>query len=401
MSRDAYPTDQYPDTIETVNASAAGIFAIVSLVITATHSVKVYQDLFTTERKSLDHRRSKPVIDVSYKKATYLTLTTAILYTILLLCNAIQYNLSKDCMLALIFIGWIAYFYSKAGLYLIYVLRLHQVYGLSAYGYKPTTLVSIAGFIFVFCTAMYIYAQVLMVTASYNTIYDDTDNVFPYYCTLVVTQQPHQMIVGGLITLFDFVFGIGAIVFFIIPLNKVIYAASGGNRLPSEDPAVEKRRTKMLYSGYKYKILVICASATTLAAVACYAAGLESVALILLQLDNVINPICLLMMTSYYPSNIFYERLCCLCILCCDPKRKSYRSHARDKAEIETRRASAYTKSLDTSQEVGGALRPNVESTNTIPVDNAAPTSVDLTPAPASPKDNSDHEKESSSSHSK
>eukprot|EP01083_Nonionella_stella_P073264 197964_1 len=172
MSLDEYPTDQYPDAIETVNASSVGIFAIISLGITITHCVKVYQDLFTPERKSLDHRRAKTVIDAVYKKATYLTLATAILYTILLLCNAIQYNLSKDCMLALIFIGWIAYFYSKAGLYLLYIMRLHQVYGLS----KPTTLASIAGFIIVFCTAMYIYAQVLMVTELYNTIYDDTDN---------------------------------------------------------------------------------------------------------------------------------------------------------------------------------------------------------------------------------
>eukprot|EP01084_Bolivina_argentea_P182022 314317_1 len=36
-------------------------------------------------------------------------------------------------------------------------------------------------------------------------------------------------------------------------------------------------------------------------------------------------------MTTYYPSDKYYERLCYLCICCCDHKRKSYKSHASEK----------------------------------------------------------------------
>eukprot|EP01083_Nonionella_stella_P210777 762739_1 len=217
------------------------------------------------------------------------------------------------------------------------------------------------------------------------TIYDDTDGVFPWFC-LVTPSAPYDLMIGGVMLLYEVTACIMSIWSFTRPLKQVVAAVentlSARNVLDDKKVSESKKRNqKILYSGYKYKVLVITASTTTFLYIFVYIAGLTSTALVLLLFDNVVNPVCILLMTPYYPSNIYYERLCYVCVSCCDRGKASYRSQA----EVSQPRASATGKSVDTSRALGDSTKSDQSPPDDVQSD--VQLTVDVTPEPGNEED--------------
>eukprot|EP01083_Nonionella_stella_P299342 1016285_1 len=349
--------DEHSDAYEVFNGALAGFLWLVSLFITSVHSFKVYQDLFTSERKSLAHRRVKPATSALYKKATYSTLITALLYCVCLMALAIQYNFSKGSCRSFVALTVILLFGmvgAKCFLYLTYILRLHQIYGNSAYEYRERSLVCCAVSVIIMGVASLFVSETLIFTDP--IYYDDQDDVFPYFCSVMFDfSNDIAMLFVGVIGVYDIIMSVALTIAFVVPLNKVVKGVECN----------QKVNAQLLYSGYKYKVLVLVASVTTLAWIVFAMAEMDVISTILMLLDYVVNPICLLMMTPYYPNNIYYERLCCACTFCCDWKRRSYRSATVDKERDDGVVKTA--KSLDTSQVLGDKLtEKSVETTCTV-----------------------------------
>eukprot|EP00483_Globobulimina_turgida_P007340 UN07354 len=124
--------------------------------------------------------------------------------------------------------------------------------------------------------------------------------------------------------LIDLILMIASIIAFILPINKCIKLLKLIQAVGTEDAEQNRKKfEKMLYAGFKCKVCVICASVTSLIWVISLLFGVFSVSCITTGIDFIINMICLMLMTPYYDDNIWYKRLCCLCIVCCDKQRKS------------------------------------------------------------------------------
>eukprot|EP01084_Bolivina_argentea_P205538 351104_1 len=323
-------SQEYDESEEIIHAISSLIAFVLVLILTCAHSYAMYSDFFTEERAVLNYRRSKPKITHAYKRMAYLTYACIISVFVILLAEIIQYNFTvgtcASMFVAQIFTR-IGYLGAKITLYLVFILRLHDIYGTSAYGYDENVLRCIAITVVIVCLG--IFALVVATTSIAPVYHDDTDKEFPFYCQILIN-KPYIYIVVIIVSLFDLVACISSIVFFIRPLNKVVKACQANESAKSGpiNEAHNKRLHKMVYTGYKYKVLVMVAGFSTLLWLVLVGAGMSVIGTFFLQMDYFINPLCLALMTTYYPSDKYYERLCYLCICCCDHKRKSYKSHA-------------------------------------------------------------------------
>eukprot|EP01084_Bolivina_argentea_P003087 5767_1 len=327
------------------------IFVLV-IILTMVHSAKFYSDFFTQARDVLNFRRAKikPEITPRYKLISYLTYATLILCLILLLVEVIQFNFSVGgCTsrnLILSIIDKFAWLSSRCLTYLIFILWLHELYGKTPkYAHNPTKL-GVAGIIvIIFYLTIFI---LITVCITRNPVYfsDFNKSQYPYFCQVLWDEDLISLIMGT-VAIFEIIACITAIVCFIRPLNRL---ATDCNQKQNDD---NTRLQKLMYLGYKYKTLVITNTTYTLIWMALAICSYTAMATGVGQLDFFINPLCLVLMTYYYPNDRYYERFCCLCIACCDPKRQKYKSkatiHKRDEDSIDTDMA-FYAKLLELEQ---------------------------------------------------
>eukprot|EP01084_Bolivina_argentea_P262889 444768_1 len=138
--------DAYTSTEEVLSAISGLITFLLTLILTIVHGSKFYSDLFTVQRTVLNHTRNKSKITPIYKQIAYLTFASVCFFCCILLAEVIQYNLtigSCQKMFSASVIDKFFYFSCKCTLYLIFILRIHEVYGQSAYGYKTKNLICI------------------------------------------------------------------------------------------------------------------------------------------------------------------------------------------------------------------------------------------------------------------
>eukprot|EP01084_Bolivina_argentea_P298419 514232_1 len=310
---------QYSPEEEGWTAAWTLIVFVLLLILTIVHASKMHSDLFTTERSVLNYRRTKPKITAGYKTMAYLTFAAVCGYLLQMTIAAIQSNFTAgNCkrMFLIDMLKNIGYFTAKCCLYLVLVFRLHDVYSSSAYGYRKTTIICFAITIIIISICLFAFYEALIFN---ETVYfDDTDGSWPWFCAILFDPK-YGIIVSMLMVLFDFTACIAAMVAFIIPLNKVVKACEETTS-NTNNASANKRFAKMMYIGYKYKVLVIAAAVTTLSWIVLIIIN-RGAGTILAQIDVFINPLCLVLMTPYYPNDKYYERLCIICIYCCDPKR--------------------------------------------------------------------------------
>eukprot|EP00483_Globobulimina_turgida_P007689 UN07704 len=101
------------------------------------------------------------------------------------------------------------------------------------------------------------------------------------------------------------------------PLRRSMRAISGSVR---DVTSVKRMTVKMVYVGTKLTIITGVATTTS---IIFQILLIVRVAQYLYVYDMLINASCLMLMTQYYPDDIFYERLCKLCLLLCPVEYRS------------------------------------------------------------------------------
>eukprot|EP01084_Bolivina_argentea_P273654 466205_1 len=233
--------DELTHTEEILNAICSLIVLFTLSIITIVHTYNMYSDFYTTERKVLQFRRTKSKITPGYKKMAFLTYISVFSMWILSVAQAIEFNFTRgDCkkMFAASVIDKLGYSIAKLTLYIILLYRLHEVYGTSAYGYSKRTLSCIGIFVVIYTILITILTQISVVL---KPIYmDDQDDTYPWFCQTSFG-EPWIIIVAGCVVLVDFITAIGSIIFFTMPLNKVI---KGFNKYNDDKKKQDEAQTK-------------------------------------------------------------------------------------------------------------------------------------------------------------
>ena len=316
------------------------IAALVLIVCTCVHAYNVHSDLFTKQRQSVDQgvRRKKPKLSTDYKLVSLATLGNGvfgsfyvIVYTVGLFSSSIAY--CGGVKIPEIPVQLTA----KLMMYYVFTIRFHMVYKGSKYDFNPRTLK---------CVVLILTCYVLFAVSASTSVFikfsgesvkqgkemstdymgqewalehqtgeNDIDNHCP-------TTVPNYFI--GLFALFEIVVNIVFCITFILPIRDVIRNVHDLNKGSSKSPASGRSRKspitkKMLFVGCKVCILSGVQFLSTLFNLLMFNAGV-----VVTPCDDLINFICLALMTPYYPDDKYYKKVCRLCIRCCDCKGYSY-----------------------------------------------------------------------------
>lgn len=280
------------------------IVTIVVSILTCVHTNKLFTDLCTENRSALSHRHSKPALTFRYKLINYLSAVCLVLIVIFLIAATIQMADSnyEQCVITayLWTYPWILY---RGTAYCIFFLRLDVVYSNSAYGYNQS-------FIYLSMTLIMITSLVLptiFVTHIHHSLFLIDNDEFPNPCYIFYPLWGYTSFL-----IYDFIINVLGVILFIIPLRKVIKATNGG---------IHGRNIKMIKVGIKLLIIssVWVVTAVTQLSVASLLHNLGYI----LCIAHVVNALCIMLMTPYYPDDVYYNRLCHLCLLCAPKKYRT------------------------------------------------------------------------------
>eukprot|EP01083_Nonionella_stella_P316850 1151116_1 len=326
--------DILPDSMEMTWLMWYTTAAVCMIVLFAFHSFKVYQDFFTDERKSLNHRLNKPKLTQDYKFVQYLTLFVIFNYmmcAILFSAEMFNYNTLQSCIDTNNVGGWFMLL-GKGCIYYLFMCRLDVCYGKSAYGYSKT-LIRVVGWGNVAFGLLFEGFTTYMMARYWGWFADVDEFPNPCYPIVIPGDYTSPLFFSTTMMAWDFSMNVLALVLFLNPLRKVLKW-----KLPcNSNDAVEKPDSNltrsMVYIAIKYTILTAFASLST-----SFIWGFVFFfpdSYVVVSWDVVVNSCCIMLMTAYYPDEVWYERICCSCVFCCVlPCCGQYRL-ARMKAEKE------------------------------------------------------------------
>ena len=332
--------DPYFDTLWYYWANVT-IYHSTSLILTIIliiHSKHIYSDLLTKSRHSVSHRSKLPRIDFNYKTITIITHLSIISYVISTITGALAewtaITTSGNCLFMVTFSS-IFYLIAKSSMYCVFLYRLHTVYGNSAYSYNPKIILIFGIIALIYCIIMSIMF-ILTTKISPNTF------SFGSYAIFCNPSYPEYLplILGG----FDLFMSILFLIAFLYPLKNISATAAKSKlsifqhskssddkkmaELVPDSSVITSQQKKDVKRSYKshqalmrLKSMGIKSSILTLTAVMSTLLILITVVILnsamIVPIDGIINVICICLMTPYYPNDIYYERLCGLCIRCC------------------------------------------------------------------------------------
>ena len=260
-------------------------------VIWIVHSINLFLDYFTQNRKSVKWRKSIPKIDRLYIS---ISITSYLTITFFLLCGMalciMQWNIFTLICHEIVLILTSCWIIAKVFMYLTFFLRLHMVYNESKYQYNPKYLKIIS--------AITIIENVInfISTMRYNEIdlilYDQIS--FAMHCNAYYPL--FQYFIAGLS---DIIISIGFLIAFIRPIHLIL----------SSTVRTKDKVNNLLNLGMKSLILTANAVFSTLTMLV---GVLVLNSLIITPIDCFINCLCVVLMSPYYDDRIFYRPLCCI-----------------------------------------------------------------------------------------
>ena len=268
------------------------IAILIGMPLWIIHSINVCQDLFTSERQSIDWRKKKPIINKSYRIMTLLSYLSITMY----LCIGIPQSLSsykyfKDYCLELIEISTYLYFIAKQCMYFLFLCRLYVIYNGSSFEYKPRFLFMIGAISMLLCISNFIIVK----------FYTEIDLIFYADIPIAMHCNPYYPL------MIYFIFGINDIfmtLFFLYSFVKPIRLLVKKSESSENDQYLIKLVSKSV-------IVTLVAVLSTLAFTVVL---LQTTTLLFGIFDIFINFFCMMLMTPYYNEK-YYERLCCVLVI--------------------------------------------------------------------------------------
>eukprot|EP01084_Bolivina_argentea_P090867 163642_1 len=230
---------------------------LIMVIITIYHFRAWYLDFFTTDRKSVEHRREAPPKTFYYNVISYLTNGTVLLY-LLAMITGIWGNFTStqgSCFAANI-VFLISFQIAKAQTYCVFLMRLHRLYRLTVYGYNWKWLLAIA-------SMTIIISLVIIIGEIEGTVASIISYTFSnqiYFCDGTI---PIWVII--LIGLLDVCLSIGFLVAFSYSLKKAVNDYVEQNKLSTY--LSDRTTSKIIFQGMKYKILTMVSIISTLIAI--------------------------------------------------------------------------------------------------------------------------------------
>ena len=270
---------------------------IIALIITIMHSKNVYSEL----------KSRKKDLPKTHKLLSFTIISSLISFFVAVLSPLLNFTVPfNSCQFYVIILAW-PYPFAKMFMYLAFIIRLYAVYNNPLYHYNLLTLKTISIIIIIWAISLYIY---MIPTSKAHTISGpDSINI----CIL----EPN-LIAGAMALLYDIVFNIGLMIAFINPLRKLIkFILNSKSEENSKVTEKQKQELKpLITTSIKYVVLTTVAFLTTLLSIIVWSAGYTFAA----PFDYIVNMICIILMTSYYEKQRYFQRLCCggiRCIYCC------------------------------------------------------------------------------------
>lgn len=315
------------------------IFYAVALLITLAlfiwHSVNVFSDLCTKSRKSLKHCRRPPPLTAKYKLSSILSYCSILLYTIYLaVCTAQMTHSTQSQCLITTYLWTFPWLLSKATMYCTFLLRLDMIYSQSVYGYNRHFIHFLMALVVVCSCSL---SSLLISNFSIqNALFLLDDDSLPNPCFVYFPSWGYTSFL-----VYDFVANSVCLVLFIVPIVRATSYIRSKPGLPAmttstttsnsiksmnsikssnslrSSPTRRSRRPsdRMIYVGIKLLMITAVCVCTTVLTLSLLATGYFGY---LCAVDVVVNCVCVMMMTAYYPDNKYYERGCGLCLfLCC------------------------------------------------------------------------------------
>eukprot|EP01084_Bolivina_argentea_P095737 172099_1 len=283
---------------------------VLTLVIFTIHSYNIISDLCSKNRSSVNHRSIKPKLTLKYKATNYLTHLCIFLYlTYLIVCTIQMTNSNyKQCVITT-YLWTYPWLLSKATMYCILLLRLDIVYSSSVYGYNKYFLYSLMLFVVIASISLssLLISKLSMDEALFLTDNDQLPNpCFVYY--------PYWGYTSFLV--YDFTANTVCLILFIVPLTRAVRSIRKNN----SGNYSKKTSYKMIYVGVKLLIVTAVCVTTTVLTLSLLSSGYLG---FMCGVDVVVNCICIVLMTAYYPDHKYYEKICFVCLLCAPNRYRS------------------------------------------------------------------------------
>jgi len=295
--------DFIPDHTEWVWFWSYNIAAVLMLILCLVHTYKVYQDLFTPERESLSHRKTKPELTSQYKFLQYLTLCVLWLHfgdSFFFGLEMATYSWSHETCRALNNVGGWFLVIGKGCMYMFFMYRLIIAFERSTFGYNKRILIGIGWANVVF--AIIVESITTYLTAKHWVYAQDVDE-FPNPC-FPINDSHYVGFFPITMQVWDLVMNSLSLALFLYPLRRLLAIDN-----------VMSVQHVMKYLAIKYSILTFVAFLTTM--IFWLMVHVAPNEYFLVAFDVVINSFCIMLMTAYYPDGVYYEKLCCCFLLCC------------------------------------------------------------------------------------
>ena len=234
---------------------------------------------------------------------------------------------------------------SKGATYCIFLLRLHMVFGETAYGYNKWIIYTLLTINLISCFTLPILSHIF---ASEHTLVLDEDE-FPNPCFIAQLRFIYYWYLS-----WDMSMSAICLTLFIAPLTRSLRAVTKSVR---DIDDAKKMSKKMIYVGVKLTILTAVASTSTM----------FSLCLLLIRkwqfvypFDFVVNATCVMLMTQYYPDSEYYEKICCGCLLLCPVE---YRSQSAERRRDKLHKVIESKDTMDAPQQ---AANLEISTTTTV-----------------------------------
>eukprot|EP01084_Bolivina_argentea_P004043 7657_1 len=235
---------------------------------------------------------------IIYKGMSILTIMLILSYFLLLIFGTIgAFTACKYLILYKLIPS--TYNFAKLSMYLIYVMRLHLVYNKSVYSYNNTLLIA-------YSIILIIIGAILSILLFTNTNYYFYEiNLFELTTIKgCISVYDSRLMILGLS--WDSINSIIATIAFLLPLTKI-------NKALKESYGKQHHNRELRETANKIFILTFISSTSSCFA---YIVAVLSEATIIFHIDIIINIICVIFMTRYYPKA--YYGMCCVFIKCMD-----------------------------------------------------------------------------------
>ena len=303
-----------------------GVWIILACII---HTRNYCFDFYTKERKSvLSARKKPPTITTSYKLVSLCTLINlymTLIYIFGALYNELVITSLTECKIGLTIS--LTYLITKLLVYYVFQLRLHLVYKDSKYGISTRKQICFGLFLFIYCFVTIIWYIIMGIgnaTVATSHDSDESDETVTdgwYFDTdfdkriKICSLTPSWYFILYW-SVFDTVINIVYVVLFVGPVSKIIKQLKNNNT--SHDKKNARIRERMRALGLKVAIISCVLAITTIITGIFFGGGVNNMQINIGCIDVSIHATCLLLMTPYYRDDLYYHRLCYLCICCCD-----------------------------------------------------------------------------------